>query len=73
MACVCVCAWRQPALRRLVYLTIKTLNTKSDEVLVVTASLCQDINSKVDSFRSNAIRVLAKVVDVRACVGLRML
>lgn len=57
----------QPAMRRLVYLMIKALceQTKSEEVLVVTASLCQDINSKIDTFRSNAIRVLAKVLDVR--------
>jgi hypothetical protein len=55
-------------MRRLVYLMIKALceQTKSEEVLVVTASLCQDINSKIDTFRSNAIRVLAKVLDVRS-------
>ena len=54
---------QDPVLRRLVYLAIKCLNTKQDEVLAVTASLCQDINGKVDSFRANAIRVLAQVVD----------
>ncbi len=60
----------QPAIRHLVSLIIKAACelTKSEEVLillvVVTASLCQDINSKIAAFRSNAISVLAKVLDV---------
>ena len=55
---------QDPALRRLVHLVIKSLDTKQNEVLIVTSSLCGDINnSKIDSFRSNAIRVLAKIID----------
>jgi hypothetical protein len=54
----------QPVLRRMVYLSIKSLNTKQEEVLIVTSSLCQDINGKVDNFRANALRVLAHVIDV---------
>ena len=55
---------QDPALRRLVHLVIKVLDIESHEVMMVTSSLVQDINnSKVDSFRSNAIRVLAKIID----------
>ena len=46
----------------------KLVFVQQTEVLIVTSSLCGDINkSKIDSFRSNAIRVLAKIVDVCLC------
>lgn len=54
---------QDPVLRRMLYLSIKSLNTKQEEVFVVTSSLLQDINGKVDTFRANAIRVLAQVID----------
>eukprot|EP00899_Mesostigma_viride_P023430 jgi/Mesvir1/4271/Mv22231-RA.1 len=50
-------------LRRMVYLMIKEISPSADEVIIVTSSLMKDMNSKVDLYRSNAIRVLAKITD----------
>jgi len=50
-------------LRRMVYLVIKEICPGSDEVIIVTSSLMKDMNSKVDLYRSNAIRVLCKIID----------
>jgi len=50
-------------LRRMVYLIIKDICPGSDEVIIVTSSLMKDMNSKTDLYRSNAIRVLCKIID----------
>uniref|UniRef100_A0A7S0SCE9 Coatomer subunit gamma n=1 Tax=Mantoniella antarctica TaxID=81844 RepID=A0A7S0SCE9_9CHLO len=50
-------------LRRMVYLIIKEICPSSDEVIIVTSSLMKDMNSKIDLYRSNAIRVLCNITD----------
>jgi coatomer protein complex subunit gamma len=47
----------------MVYLIIKEVCPSSDEVIIVTSSLMKDMNSKVDLYRSNAIRVLCSITD----------
>jgi coatomer protein complex subunit gamma len=53
------------ALRRMTYLFLKEVaeSTQSEEIIIVTASLTKDMNSDVDMFRANAIRVLCKIVE----------
>jgi len=53
------------ALRRMTYLFLKEVaeSTQSGEIIIVTASLTKDMNSPVDMFRANAIRVLCKIVE----------
>lgn len=50
-------------LRRMVYLCIKDICPSADEVIIVTSSLMKDMNSKVDLYRSNSIRVLCSIID----------
>ena len=50
-------------LRRMVYLCIKDICPAADEVIIVTSSLMKDMNSKTDLYRSNSVRVLAKIID----------
>jgi coatomer protein complex subunit gamma len=50
-------------LRRMVYLCIKDICPSADEVIIVTSSLMKDMNSKTDLYRSNAVRVLCKIID----------
>jgi coatomer protein complex subunit gamma len=50
-------------LRRLVYLVLKYLHPSETEAFIVTSCLTKDMQSKLDSYRGNAIRVLARVVD----------
>lgn len=50
-------------LRRMVYLIIKELRVESDSGLIVVACLSKDMVSKIDLFRANSIRVLAKIMD----------
>lgn len=58
----------QGNLRRMVYLFLKEVaeSTDATEVIIVVQSLCKDMNNSVDVYRSNSIRTLAKIVDVRA-------
>lgn len=51
-------------LRRMVYLIIKQLRVDSDSALIVVSCLSKDMTSTTDMYRANAIRVLAKVMDV---------
>jgi len=53
------------ALRRMTYLFLKEVaeSTQSEEIIIVTASLTRDMNSSIDMFRANAIRVLCKIVE----------
>jgi coatomer protein complex subunit gamma len=50
-------------LRRMVYLTLKELTGLAESVIIVVASLTKDMNSKIDVYRANAIRVLCKIAD----------
>ena len=52
-------------LRRMVYLFIKEVadSCNPDDVIIVTSSLTKDMNGDVDLYRSNSIRVLARIVD----------
>lgn len=50
-------------LRRMVYLVIKELCPSADDVIIVTSSLMKDMNSKIDTYRSNSIRVLCQITD----------
>jgi len=50
-------------LRRLIYMAIKELASQPEEVIIVTSCLMKDMNGKVDVYRANAIRVLARIID----------
>ncbi|THU62498.1 hypothetical protein C4D60_Mb01t05780 [Musa balbisiana] len=54
---------KDTVLRRMVYLMIKELSPSADEVIIVTSSLMKDMNSKIDMYRANAIRVLCRIID----------
>ncbi|XP_010530844.1 PREDICTED: coatomer subunit gamma-like [Tarenaya hassleriana] len=54
---------KDTGLRRMVYLIIKELSPSADEVIIVTSSLMKDMNSKIDMYRANAIRVLCRITD----------
>lgn len=60
-------------LRRMMYLFIKEVAeaTAADEVIIVTQSLTKDMSSDVDLYRANAIRVLCRIIDVRAACSLQ--
>lgn len=53
------------ALRRMTYLFIKEVaeSTDPENVIIVIQSLTKDMNSKVELYRANAIRVLCKIID----------
>ena len=40
------------------------LSADKDHVIIVISSLTRDMNSKIDAFRANAIRVLCRITDV---------
>lgn len=50
-------------LRRMVYLVLKELMQHSEHVIIVVQSLTKDMNSRVDIYRANAIRVLCRITD----------
>jgi len=50
-------------LRRMVYLVLKELIPIADNVIMVMASLTKDMNTKIDVYRANAIRVLCGITD----------
>ncbi|KAE8654271.1 hypothetical protein F3Y22_tig00117056pilonHSYRG01270 [Hibiscus syriacus] len=49
--------------RRMVYVMIKELSPSADEVIIVTNSLMNDMTSKTDMYRANAIHVLFRITD----------
>eukprot|EP01087_Luapelamoeba_hula_P006403 TRINITY_DN1648_c1_g2_i1.p1 TRINITY_DN1648_c1_g2~~TRINITY_DN1648_c1_g2_i1.p1 ORF type:complete len:876 (+),score=106.12 TRINITY_DN1648_c1_g2_i1:212-2839(+) len=53
-------------LRRMVYLMLKDLLPLVDDtgVIIVISCLTKDMNSKIDLYRANAIRVLCKINDI---------
>ena len=46
------------------YLMLKELANIADDVIIVISSLTKDINSKIELYHANAIRVLCKIADV---------
>lgn len=54
-----------PALRRIVYVILKQLYTLCDpsDVIIVTSCLTKDMTCNVDVYRSNALRVLVRIID----------
>jgi coatomer protein complex subunit gamma len=42
---------------------VAQVGPSSDEVIIIVSSLMKDMNSKVDLYRSNAIRVLCSIAD----------
>ncbi len=53
---------KDPQLRRLIYLVMKELKPSPEEVIIVCATLTKDMNSRMDLFRANAIRVLGAII-----------
>jgi coatomer protein complex subunit gamma len=53
----------------MIYLVIKELRVGPDESLIVVACLSKDMTSKTDLFRANAIRALARIMEVPASCG----
>ena len=51
------------ALRRRVYLLMKELVGRADDVIIIVSSLTKDMAKPVPAFRSNSIRLLSRVVD----------
>ncbi len=53
----------------MVYLSIKELAVSAEDVIMVTSSIMKDMqpNSEV-IYRSNAIRALCRIIDVRSTV-----
>lgn len=50
-------------LRRMVYLLMKELVGKADDTIIIVSSLTKDMTKPIPEFRSNAIRLLSRVVD----------
>ncbi|ANZ75962.1 BA75_03083T0 [Komagataella pastoris] len=51
------------SLRQMVYLTIKELSKTSEDVLMVTSSIMKDAQNGDITYKPNAIRTLARVLD----------
>lgn len=62
-ACTKLFQSKDTNLRRMVYMCIKDICPGADEVIIVTSSLMKDMNSTTDLYRSNAVRVLCKIID----------
>ena len=50
-------------LRRLIYVFIKEMKVRRDEIFIVQSSLTKDILSPNPLYKANAIKVLSKVID----------
>jgi coatomer protein complex subunit gamma len=62
----CDGAYEQAALRQMVYLVIKELSTIAEDVIMVTSSIMKDMQPNLEVvYRPNAIRALARIIDVR--------
>ena len=48
----------------MVYLVLKILPADPAEAMMVVNTLAKDMTGKVDLYRGNAIRTLAKILDV---------
>lgn len=56
-------------LRRLMYLVLKELTAMSESVIIVISSLSKDMNSTIDVYRANSIRVLCTILTDIAMLG----
>jgi len=55
----------QSGLRQMVYLVVKELSTIAEDVIMVTSSIMKDMQSNHEViYRPNAIRALARIIDV---------
>ncbi len=54
---------KDPVLRRMVYLGIKSLADLAEDVIIVTSSLTKDMTGKEDMYRASAIRALCAITD----------
>lgn len=54
---------KDPVLRRMVYLGIKSLSSIAEDVIIVTSSLTKDMTGKEDLYRASAIRALCTITD----------
>ncbi|CDR41109.1 CYFA0S06e01838g1_1 [Cyberlindnera fabianii] len=54
---------KDSSLRQIVYLAIKELCKMSDDILMVTSSIMKDVQSGDITYKPNAIRTLARVLD----------
>ncbi len=54
---------KDPVLRRMVYLGIKSLSDIAEDVIIVTSSLTKDMTGKEDMYRASAIRALCTITD----------
>ncbi len=54
---------KDPVLRRMVYLGIKSLANLAEDVIIVTSSLTKDMTGKEDMYRASAIRALCTITD----------
>ncbi len=54
---------KDPVLRRMVYLGIKSLSEVAEDVIIVTSSLTKDMTGKEDLYRASAIRALCTITD----------
>jgi hypothetical protein len=58
----------QSALRQMVYLVIKELSSIAEDVIMVTSSIMKDMQPNLEVvYRPNAIRALARIIDVSRC------
>mmetsp|Transcript_16169 Transcript_16169/g.48563 ORF Transcript_16169/g.48563 Transcript_16169/m.48563 type:complete len:878 (+) Transcript_16169:99-2732(+) len=58
-----------PMLRRMLYLVLKELSPIAEDVIIVISSLTKDMNSDVELYRANSIRVLCHLLDNLALLG----
>eukprot|EP01130_Rhizamoeba_saxonica_P002326 TRINITY_DN12152_c0_g1_i1.p1 TRINITY_DN12152_c0_g1~~TRINITY_DN12152_c0_g1_i1.p1 ORF type:complete len:860 (+),score=186.03 TRINITY_DN12152_c0_g1_i1:42-2621(+) len=54
---------RDVALRRMMYLLLKELIPIAEDTIIAYAILIKDVNSSVDAYRANAIRVISGIID----------
>ena len=63
--CVVITLMTQAALRQMVYLVIKELSKIAEDVIMVTSSIMKDMQPNLEViYRPNAIRALARIIDV---------
>jgi hypothetical protein len=58
----------------MVYLAIKELAMRAEDIIMVTSSIMKDMqpNSEVIIYRPNAIRALSRIIDVCDTVSFRV-
>lgn len=57
---------KDASLRQMVHLVIKELAHSAEDIIMVTATIMKDTGGGTDAiYRSNAIRALCRIIDVR--------